>query len=400
MNAPALLEPLPYHREVRDYLKANEPELWQWFTSARAKESYAEELRLELLKTTYRLTADLHPELYQAAANASVALGVEIGITLYQSQSPSQLPNASIYHLPDEAHIVLSGPISTLLTPPELMSVLAHELAHHRLWRAEDEEFLIADRLLEAVAQDPRADPAQVETARRYRLHTEIYADRGAAHVVQNVPVVVAALVKSMTGLSSVSGESYLAQAEEVLATGKATSQAHSHPELYLRAHALSLWVKAGSAADFKVAALIADDTTLIGMDLLAQQRIHQLTRRFLRELLRPKWFQTEATLAQARLFFPDFAPNQAPDGAIRTELEQAGSLVNEFFVFVLLDFARVDRALEDTPLALTLRWAEELGIAGAYEKLVTKELKVTTRELSKLKPRINDMLALAEKGL
>src|SRR5580704_16261766 len=59
------LEPLPYHLELRDYLKSEERELWNWFVSAKAKADYTENLRLELLKSTYRLDSDGHPELYQ-----------------------------------------------------------------------------------------------------------------------------------------------------------------------------------------------------------------------------------------------------------------------------------------------------------------------------------------------
>ena len=400
MNAPALLEPLPYHREVRDYLKAKEPELWAWFTSARSKESHAEDLRLSLLKSSYRLNADSHRELYQAAAKASVALGIEVGVTLYQSHSPSQVPNASIHHLTGEAHIVLSGPISTLLSIEELTSVFGHELAHHHFWRAENEEFLIADRILDAVALDGRAAPSHVETARRYRLNTEIFADRGAAHVSQNLTTVVSALVKTMTGLPNVSAESYLAQASEIMAQGNTRSRESSHPELFLRAHALNLWTKRGAAADVDISALISGDPQLDTLDLAQQFQLARLSRRLIGELLRPKWMQTEANLAQARLYFPDFSAPVAVDEALLGDLKQRSMCLHEYFVFVLLDFARADREFDDAPLALTLRWAEELGLSAVFEKLVVKELKVSARELGKLKPRISDLLALAEKGL
>ena len=57
------LAPLPYHREVVAYLKAAEPELWQWASSAEVKNEFAEEMRTGLLKANYRLDADGHPEL-------------------------------------------------------------------------------------------------------------------------------------------------------------------------------------------------------------------------------------------------------------------------------------------------------------------------------------------------
>src|ERR1041385_7630718 len=41
-----ILEPLLYHVELRDHLKSNERELWNWCASAQAKADYTENLRL------------------------------------------------------------------------------------------------------------------------------------------------------------------------------------------------------------------------------------------------------------------------------------------------------------------------------------------------------------------
>src|SRR5581483_236739 len=154
MNDAPALAPLPYHRQIRHYLKEREQELWNWFASARAKEDYAEALRLSLLKSTYRLAATDHPELYSHVAAACQGLQLDVPVTLYQAQVASAQANAAIYFLPHEAHIVLSGPISTLLNSTELTAVFGHELAHFFLWQAENEDFLIADRILQAVGND------------------------------------------------------------------------------------------------------------------------------------------------------------------------------------------------------------------------------------------------------
>ncbi|MFT3782745.1 MAG: M48 family metalloprotease [Nibricoccus sp.] len=398
MTPPVALSPLPYHREVRDYLKSSERELWDWFISARAKENYAEELRLSLLKATYRLSAETHADLYRLVESAKVALGFDIPVTLYQAQNGGG-PNASIYCLPNEAHIVMSGAIASLLDAEELKSVFGHELAHYFLWSTEDEEYMIADRVLTAVTNDGRAHAAHHETARQYRLHTEIFADRGAAHVTQNLPKVVAALVKSTTGLTQVSGDSYLEQAAEIFSKEEVRTEELTHPESYVRAHALALWTRQGDAANSSIRGLIEGKPELQNLDLIGQRKLTQLTRRFLAELLRPGWFQSIAVIGQAKLYFPDFTANQSEDVSITEELRETGSLLKDYFAFLLLDFAHVDRELEDVPLAAALRWAENLGISSHFEKLVGKELGIKTRELNKLKPRISDLLALAEKG-
>jgi len=84
-NPENVLEPLPYHIELREYLRSEERELWNWFASARAKADYTENLRLELLKSTYRLDAEGHPELYKTVEEAKSRLQLDIPVTLYQA---------------------------------------------------------------------------------------------------------------------------------------------------------------------------------------------------------------------------------------------------------------------------------------------------------------------------
>ena len=73
--------------------------------------------------------------------------------------------------------------------------------------------------------------------------------------------------------------------------------------------------------------------------------------------------------------------------------------MLQEYFLYLLLDYVALDRQLEELPLACGLRWTDDLGVTGAFEKLVTKELGVKAREIAKLKPRIADLLTLAEQG-
>src|SRR4051794_37505830 len=119
------LEPLPYHRDLRDYLKTCERELWNWFASAQAKADYTDHLRLELLKATYRLDPQSHPELYRGATEARERLQLDIPVTIYQAQNSSQA-NAALYYIPGEGHLVFFGPLLSLLGPEELKSVIGH----------------------------------------------------------------------------------------------------------------------------------------------------------------------------------------------------------------------------------------------------------------------------------
>jgi hypothetical protein len=115
----SLLEPLPYQVELREYLKSEERELWNWFASPQARVDYTENLRLELLKSTYRLDVDGQPEVYRSLDEARSRLQLDIPVTLYQAQNTPQL-NAALYYIRGQGHIVFSGPVFTLLSAEEL----------------------------------------------------------------------------------------------------------------------------------------------------------------------------------------------------------------------------------------------------------------------------------------
>lgn len=390
------LAPLPYHREVVEYLKTSEPELWQWGSSAKVRGEFAEEIRTSLLKANYRLDADAHPELAERCAAVAQRLGVAAPVTLYQASGGFGL-NAMLCHLPGEAHIVFTGPILSTLKGAELDAVLAHELAHYCLWEIEGGDFLVADRLLLAAANDPRAATSHAQTARRYRLYTEVFADRGSFAGSGQLEAAVAALVKTETGLPDVSAASYLRQADEIFSRENTITNGLEHPETFIRARALRLWAEKDEGLDAWLSTIIEGPPRLDELDLPGQERMSKLTRRFLGELLRPPWFQTPPVLAHARAFFTDFAPAAAVDESLIPELRTTDDAMREYLCYLLLDFAVIDRDLEDVPLAAALDWSGRLEIAEQLEKLALKELGLGKRPLNKLKKEAAAMLVKAE---
>ncbi len=390
------LEPLTYHIELRDYLKSEEPELWKWFASVQAKADYIENLRLELLKSTYRLDIEGHPELYHSLAEAKNRLQIDMPVTLYQAENSPQL-NAALFYAPGQGHIVFSGPVFERLNTDELKSVIGHELAHYQLWGQNDGEFHIADRLINAVALDPRASGSHKETARRYRLYTEIFADRGSLHVTRDPIPVVASLVKIQTGLSQVSAASYLKQAEEIFANGNVATEGISHPEVFIRARAITLWQEQLANAAPKIHSMIEGATTFEDLDLVGQKRLTLATRRLLEYLLQPKWFQTPAVLGHAKLFFTDFKPPGCISASLLEDLKPGDPKLGEYLCYVMLDFTKADPDLDDLPLAAAFEMSRHLGIDEQFERLAAKELHMKARELRKIKEQAAGMVAKAE---
>lgn len=383
VTAPGLpaLSPLPYHLDVISYLRDHEPDIWQWARSATAQEEHAEAVRADLLRQTYRLDETAHPELHGAARTAAGHLGLEVPIVLYQAADGPM--NASLFFLPGEAHVVFSGPILERLQGAELQAILGHELSHYLLWSSEGGYYHAADRILSATADDPRASAAHLQTARLYRLFTEAYADRGAVVASGALEPAVTALVKTQTGLQTVSAASYLKQADEIAGRG-ALSAGSSHPEVFVRARALRLWSEGDPQADAWLSDALRGPLRLEEVDLVGQQMLSRLTRRVLQQALRPTWMRSEATFAHARRFFPDFEIEVTPDDTLPTEVA-AATACHDYIAALLLDLAVVDRVLEDVPLAAALELGRAWGLSAALEARIPRDLKMTRRQFNKL---------------
>ena len=79
--------PMPYHRALVAHLQAAEPGLWHWFASTRRRLEEVDAVRLELLKSTYRLEPQARPKLYDLANAVRERIGLNCTVTLYQAQT-------------------------------------------------------------------------------------------------------------------------------------------------------------------------------------------------------------------------------------------------------------------------------------------------------------------------
>jgi len=378
------LNPLPYHWAIRDFLKNEEPELWKWFSSNKVRQEHTQAVRLDLLKSTYRLEAATQPHLYELAEEVLGALQIRAPVTFYQAQSGGGL-NAALAFLPDEAHIILVGSILNTFAAIELKALLGHELAHFLLFNGWDGELLIVSEILHALSHDTSALPCHLESSRLFALYSEIFADRGALAVTQNTLASIATLVKVNTGLLDVNAESYLRQADEIFSKSQVKTDQWTHPEPYIRARALKLFADQGENATHEVRQLIEGTAELNRLDLLGQQKVALDTQHLLNHFLAPRWFQTESVLAHARMFFPKFTP--AVDGTLDPTLaegiQNAVQTLQDYYCYVLLDFVAVDRDLEEIPLAAAVALSERLGLAKRFAQIAIRELGMTKKRFS-----------------
>jgi hypothetical protein len=398
ITGPPGLKPLAYHEAIRGYLKAEEPEVWNWYASHKVRDEQAETVRFNLLKSTYRLDPESQSEVYAAAQAVAGKLGLDLPVTLYQAQNPQGL-NASLAYVPGEAHVVLHGPVATKLAEAEFQALLGHELGHMLLWRCWDGEFQVVEQILAALTHDAAAQPPHFASARLFGLYNEIFCDRGSLLVVADPLVVVSMLLKVHTQLEVVSPESYVRQAEEIFSRGPARAAELTHPEAFIRARAVKLWAEGDPQAGAKIQAMIEGPPALGALDLLGQKKVAGLSRRLLDAMLSRKWMQSERALAHARLFFDDYvAPDTvAEDASLAGDIAGDDQAMRDYYCYVLLDFVTVDRDLEELPLAAALLLSQQLGLKDRFAEIAQRELRLRKKQFEKIDEQKEELLAGAK---
>lgn len=381
INHLALL-PLKYHRNLVNYLRENEPHVWNWATSANLHQQQPGEIREAMLRNTYRLEPESHPTVFAACATAMQKLEINAPVTIYQAADGAM--NASLYFIAGEVHLIFSGPTLERLGEAELLALMGHELAHYKLWSCDDGTYFNASRILDLALSFPDAKPSHRETARLLSLHTELFADRGAALVAGNPAPAISMLVKVMTGLSAVDPAAYLRQAHE-LETTSTRSTGHSHPESFLRARALDLWWQGARDLDEWIDQRLLGPLSIEALDLLRQEELTGLTRRFLAWFVGQIEGPSEEVLTQARQYFPDFVLGETSLDLERISGERIDDATREYFIALMFDCAMSDPDGSDQVMTLAAKTAETIGASEQLKAALKRDLKWTRKATDKL---------------
>lgn len=380
------LTALDYHKKTAAYFQQQQ-QAWNFFSTHHFREEQLKEFKTGLLKNSYRFTETAETGLYEKVKTAKEKLELSLPVILYQAEHTAEM-GAGIVYLNNEAHIVFSGNIIQHLSEEELLAVIGHELSHIHLYTQQNGEVEIADRMVTAIANHHGTTPAHYETARLFRLYTEIFCDRGAYRVTGSYAPIISSLVKLSTGLSAVHADSYIQQAEEIFSADAQTKTSGlSHPENFIRARAVWLWHSRPNEADAIIKQMIEGHTSIEELDLFKQQEITRLTEQLVQLILQPEWMKTPNTLALAKQYFDQFTPKvPAETAAIAAQTDQLHSNLRDYLAYVLYDFATNDKQLEDVPMGYCFYMADELNMAQSFAATVKKEKKLTDKKLAALK--------------
>lgn len=390
---PLALQPLAYHRSVLTQVRRTDESAWRSLLSgtrsgtrsgadAELASADALEVTQALLRNAYRLEPAGHPELHQAADRACTALRLTGPIEFFQVEGGSA--NASLLHQPGRTVILFSRSLLDLLDRDELTAICGHELAHRLLWTIDDGAYLAIDRLLDAAAGDARTPGQYLETARRWAMACELFADRGALTACGNLATTVRALLKAQTGLAQVDPEAYLRQAAEIdLSSG---SRGTSHPEGVARAWALRGWL-----AGEDVESIVTGPLDVDAPDVLDAAILRDLAGRFASHIAAEEELRTPVVATHAAAFF-DPPPPEVPapigpfprfdeplamrpvDGAPMPGPRALTPATLRFLGYLLLDLATADPEAGDAGLAAATRIARRAGLT-TYDDLADDEL-------------------------
>jgi hypothetical protein len=389
---PAMnFHPLPYHRSVADYLEQYEVDLWAWFRADDSDEQRRRKQRLELLKGAVEL--DVQGQNGRRHALASIAKGrlqLSAPVRLYQSHDTGGSPNACLLYQPGEIIIVFQGRILELLTEPELLDLLGHEMSHYKLYVDDGGRYHVAQRLLMWIGGQPSCPSTFIETARRLSLYTEIYCDIGGLTACEDRNATISGLAKTVANFRDVDASTYLRQANEILALDPGSSIGTTHPELHIRVLALAQ-SRQLAPPEFHVflKSLIDGKIGLGQLDLFEQALLRDATHVLIDQVSAEPAVATDKYLSHVREFRPGYKPRPVPpDDKPSLGLPALDAHAQLYLGYVLMDLATADADNIQAVWPVVVKTAETYGLDATLRTIARDEFKGRRKLLKQLEAR------------
>jgi Peptidase family M48 len=389
--APMNFQPLPYHQAVARHLEHHEADLWGWFRADDSDEQRRRKQRLELLKGAVEL--DVKGQNGRRHALASIAKGrlqLSAPVRLYQSHDTGGSPNAYLLYQPGEIVIVFQGRILELLTEPELLDLLGHEMSHYKLYVEDGGRYHVAQRLLMWIGSQPSCPAPFIETARRLSLYTEIYCDIGGLTACEDRNATISGLAKTVANFRDVDAATYLRQATEILALDPSTSIGATHPELHIRVLALAQ-CRQLAAPEFHafLKSLIDGRIGLGQLDLFEQALLRDATHVLIDRVAARPAVATAKFLTHIREFRPGYKPLAvANDDPVTLGLPALDAHAQLYLGYVLMDLATADADNIQAVWPVVVQVAETFGLDGTLRTIARDEFKGRRKLLKQLEAR------------
>ena len=374
------MKPFPFQYQLRDYFK-NQSKTWAWFLDKNVQKEQIESFKTDLLKNAYRIDPATETEWYLLLEKAKAKLNLSLPVTLYQSQQVDY-NNGAIVHFENEAHLILSGSVLKLLNPDELLALFGHELSHIHLNSIENGDFEVTNRIINAIANDYKSELFYHETARIFQLFTELYCDLGALKVIENLETVITTLVKIETGLEKVSSESYLKQADEILARIEAGSSGESHPEIFIRAKSLQLLSNFNEDNVKKIEEIVKGKLDLQLLTLFGKKEVYGTTKNLIDLFTKPKWMQSEHNIVLYKQYFAQYNANRELilDTDFKSKISNSKDNLKNYYAYILYDFSMCDPELKEIAIGHALDFSEQLELDSFLKTIIKKEQKLTEK--------------------
>jgi hypothetical protein len=384
-------QPLPYHKAVAHHLESQEPDLWAWFRSDETDEQRRRRSRVELLKNAIELDVKgLNGRRHALASIAKGRLQLSVPVRLYQAHDTGGSPNAYLLYQPGEIVIVFQGRILELLTEPELLDLLGHEMSHYKLYVEDGGRYHVAQRLLAWIGSQPSCPAPFIETARRLSLYTEIYCDIGGLTACEDRNATISGLAKTVGNFRDVDAATYLRQANEILALDPSSSIGTTHPELHIRVLSLAQSQQLETEAFHNFLQLLIDGRIGLGqLDVFEQALLREATHTLIDRVSAQPGVATDRYLSHVREFRPGYKPSPpVADATPSLGLPSLDAHAQLYLGYVLMDLATADADNMQAAWPVVVKTAEVYGLEATLRSIARDEFKGRRKLLKQLEAR------------